>query len=476
MIFDVTCPNGTTASVVIPAGEMSFTLPFPVEFVGEYPPLVMPCEGSFIIRTIASGSTQEDIDAIVEEMFQTCGRQKAEARACIPIFGNDQVVFDVGCAAGETASFSGTLPSWITLDDVNNQLVGAAGTFTGASSAAANAAAQSALDSFGNQQIALGNLTCAPPSVCVAADGTLAVNPTLELAMSSDASVRRMMSTSFGSQAIDVIDTATDALVVHIAPGYDPAYPVFAPSNSTFWVQNYSTDELKKYNSNGTLLTTIIPSPGDVLSSPMTYESNTGKIYFTVQGANYIVYELDPSTNAVVAGNNFGPPGGNFPVFSTPGKIFVSGIPASGADGDIFDIYSVPGYAHVGTLPTTSSGTSQQCFAYCPDNGKAYLTAIIAGNAEVWEINPATGSVDFVYTLDPEFAVAGMSYDPINKRIFLVEKFAGTGVVINPLTRTVVCTLSMTAFTFSPDCLVCDPVTGVFYYSDSVNGLISKWT
>jgi hypothetical protein len=76
-------------------------------------------------------------------------------------FYNLAVFYVPGCGAGTTLNFSGTLPEWITLDQMNNQLIGAAGVFGGTTQAAATAAAQAAINTFGNQQTALGNLSCA---------------------------------------------------------------------------------------------------------------------------------------------------------------------------------------------------------------------------------------------------------------------------------------------------------------------------
>lgn len=53
-----------------------------------------------------------------------------------------------------------TLPAWISVDAPNNQLVGMAGVFSGATKSDANASAQAALVAFGDTAIASGNLEC----------------------------------------------------------------------------------------------------------------------------------------------------------------------------------------------------------------------------------------------------------------------------------------------------------------------------
>lgn len=79
---------------------------------------------------------------------------------CNP-FPSEEVYFDMNCPDGEDIEFTGSLPSWITVDVPNDRLVGAAGTYTASSQSAANAAAQSALDDFANAAIGDGDLVCA---------------------------------------------------------------------------------------------------------------------------------------------------------------------------------------------------------------------------------------------------------------------------------------------------------------------------
>lgn len=74
---------------------------------------------------------------------------------------NSAVYYPVECASGETLTYGGTLPSWISIDTANSRLVGAGGSFLGVTLAAANAIAQGALDKFGDAAVAAGDLTCA---------------------------------------------------------------------------------------------------------------------------------------------------------------------------------------------------------------------------------------------------------------------------------------------------------------------------
>lgn len=76
------CANGGV--VIIPAGSVNYTLPFPTDFDGEYPPIVIACPvGGSIVRTIPSGASQADIDTIVEEMIAECVQAQAEAQCAL---------------------------------------------------------------------------------------------------------------------------------------------------------------------------------------------------------------------------------------------------------------------------------------------------------------------------------------------------------------------------------------------------------
>jgi hypothetical protein len=65
---------------------------------------------------------------------------------------------------GNAVSFTGSLPSWLTVDGEN--LIVAAGAFKGISQAKADSSAQSALDNFIATNVANGSLTCATPYDC----------------------------------------------------------------------------------------------------------------------------------------------------------------------------------------------------------------------------------------------------------------------------------------------------------------------
>ncbi len=165
--FEIICPDGSTKLVYVQPGVIKFTLPYPVGYVGVYPPLVLGCIGGNIVRAVPPGATQEIFDAIVEEMINECALAIATANAgCGPVtFTNEEVRFAVSCADGETLTYSSTLPSWITIDTGTNELVGAAGVFTADTKENATALAQAALNSFAAAAITAGTLTCEVPVV-----------------------------------------------------------------------------------------------------------------------------------------------------------------------------------------------------------------------------------------------------------------------------------------------------------------------
>lgn len=177
----VTCPDGTIQTVVVPAGTISYTLPFPPGFSGDYPPLVMNClSGGVIVKTIPSGANQEQIDAIVNEMLGECVQAYAQSLAqCGPkLFSSEQVSVEHQCAEGTTLQFSGTLPGWIIVDSGTSTVIGNAGAVTSEISIAdATAKAQAQLQSWVDAELTSGNLSCASPSnICTDGIGSLATN------------------------------------------------------------------------------------------------------------------------------------------------------------------------------------------------------------------------------------------------------------------------------------------------------------
>lgn len=168
---DVTCPDKTVQTVVVPAGTITYTLPFPPGFSGDYPPLVLNClSGGVIVKTIPSGATQDQIDEVVNTMIAECVQAYAESIAdCGPkLFSSEQVSVEHECAEGTTLQFDGVLPSWITIDTDTSTVIGAAGAQTSTVSVAdATAKAQDQLQQWVDANLTSGDLVCqAPSNVC----------------------------------------------------------------------------------------------------------------------------------------------------------------------------------------------------------------------------------------------------------------------------------------------------------------------
>lgn len=127
----------------------------------------------------ANTSTCQAIDCAVPADLTLYSLQGLPPQPLTPItpptfnFFNEAVFYVVSCP-GQVLTFTGSLPTWITLDQNNNQLAGAAGTFGGTTQLTANASAQAALNAFGAQQVALGNLACGS-LVCPATGNNFAI-------------------------------------------------------------------------------------------------------------------------------------------------------------------------------------------------------------------------------------------------------------------------------------------------------------
>lgn len=77
----------------------------------------------------------------------------------IPNFGNEEVLFIHLCDNG-TLGFEGSLPSWITFDSSDSELVGAPDSFFGRTQGEANQIAQASLNAFGTEVLNSGDMFC----------------------------------------------------------------------------------------------------------------------------------------------------------------------------------------------------------------------------------------------------------------------------------------------------------------------------
>lgn len=173
-------------------------------------PITLTLQGcqSAVSVTLPPTATQAQIRAA----FQSLAQQVAEQQALcdnpppnpIPTFFNHQVYYGISpCPDGETLVFDGSLPTWITIDQANSRLVGAAGTFGGDTQNAANQIAQNAINDFGSAAILSGKLHCEGDSDCPDWD-TLTWGDTLISAVGGTAS----FSPTVGNQGSGFIGNA----------------------------------------------------------------------------------------------------------------------------------------------------------------------------------------------------------------------------------------------------------------------------
>lgn len=158
--FIVNCPVGYNCgpnfprTITYPPGTWTIAIP-------PNPPAgyVIRLQGclSLVTATIPTGATAAQIQAIANSVMRAVAQQQSQCDALtsapppqpIPAFFNQQVVFVKVCPEDRGLVVTGSIPSWITLDEENFRLIGAAGFFGGTTQAAANAAAQGAINFIG---------------------------------------------------------------------------------------------------------------------------------------------------------------------------------------------------------------------------------------------------------------------------------------------------------------------------------------
>jgi hypothetical protein len=105
-------------------------------------------------------------DCDIQDDFRIYSVQGLPPAPLVPVVSpplvasNAVVYYPYPCGAGTTLIYRGVLPTWITLDSVTQQLIGAANTFWGGTQSDADSQAQTALNSFATAAITAGTLVC----------------------------------------------------------------------------------------------------------------------------------------------------------------------------------------------------------------------------------------------------------------------------------------------------------------------------
>ena len=153
----VTCPGGTTSVVPIPAGIVGYVVKFAIGDA-PYPNLTLNCTGGALNVPVPDDVTQDDLDALVNGMIQTCVNQIALNIGCPSgSFFNTQQVFNP--CAGEFAytGVPGAVPAGVSVGTGNEGLTMIAGIIESTISVAdANAKAQQVLA----EVYSTGNVAC----------------------------------------------------------------------------------------------------------------------------------------------------------------------------------------------------------------------------------------------------------------------------------------------------------------------------
>jgi len=169
------------------------------------------------------------IDCVVEpdvNIYSLQGLPPQPLPPVIPVpagdYSNSQVQFNPDCPEGSTLTFTGTLPSWISIDTDLNLLIGAAGIFRGNSIAEATAKAQAALNLFATTNIGNGNLYfssgCTEPNIVqssTTSDVGIVVNGNFIVTVGAGGEI----STSSDGTSWDSRTSGTPTLLIRVAFG-----------------------------------------------------------------------------------------------------------------------------------------------------------------------------------------------------------------------------------------------------------------
>lgn len=476
-VVDVTCPDNSVQQVPVPAGTINYTLPFSPGFTGTYPPLIMNClSGGVIVQTIPSGATQDQIDVIVNDMISQCvvayAQTLAQCGSTTKIYSSEQVTTTHTCPPGSTFSFTGTLPSWISIDFDTGVITGNAGVITSQISVAdATAQAQAALNQWAQDQVTAGTFVCFTGPSCLTNTGTtfptfVGGDPSGPFNGTYSAAFRKAVLVFPSDSRVVFIDTATNAVsnTITLATGYTPGFRYhsipFATSTQNFLFVNATYSAMTVTDINGNTVGTISPPVGTNFSrTPWAYSPDTDKFYtlqfFAGTGTDHIL-EYDPHTLGLTRNIDTGTSiSGSGGVMCYPGNLVAWGVAG---------LYNFP----LSTLIQDKQSPFFQprgTVAYDPVSNRLFVGQSFSNDIQAFNVSDFSLSNDFsgVNVGPYDFVV----YNPVSKAIIGMTAFAEM-VVIDPSNNTIIC-----EFTPDPnaDGLVVDYSSGnvYFYQFDDAN-------
>jgi len=394
-------------------------------------------------------------------------------------FSNDAVYFQMDCADGEVISFSGTLPNWISLDTDNNRLIGAAGTYRSVSKLNANSEAQAALNVFGNAQETSGNLTCEPVSACPVLTYTTAVpQKSFDLVGSNDPTSGRLLASSGVNPTQTIafydVNATPSSLNTDVV-----TYPVtganyFWASGGRWFVMNLAVQSyFRIYSKDGVYLNDIASpeSPPGVARSVYhtSYDYDSGVMYsaYAASGNTHIISMSD---TAILTDVNIG---GSVTATTqlyycpSPKCLFMT----NSATDAIWEAFALPGGASLGTVDFGATAYSVLVACYATNTGKMYFLGYdLSDNTKhLFEVNPTTLSIDFDYHLADTIGGEKVQYNSLTGKIIVGSNYNSALtdiVIIDPLTRTIVCTISTAGFGDGQSGIAIDGKTGHCFITD----------
>lgn len=261
---------------------------------------------------------------------------------------------------------------------------------------------------------------------------------------SRDATTPRIILGDTTNQTIDFYNTTADTLIQSVAfndLGGGVRAGAFATSTKEFYLLNGNAAPanagFRVFDKDGNVITNIaLVKPGQ----GAFYDPTSDRIitnYFDDTGTltNHII-EINPNTHAVVGDHNTAIGVGAASLMSGyPGHVVLQ-------DFSNLDVFETAGFTLVGSIILPSGWSNG--FDYASTTNKIYVGSFngITGDSEVWEVNPATFAVDFVYAMvNGGENVGNISFNPATGALLAQQN--GFITVINPVARTIVCTKAL---------------------------------
>lgn len=242
------------------------------------------------------------------------------------------------------------------------------------------------------------------------------------------------------------VNTNSDTAIFYTITNHtvEPNFASFATSSAQFYQTTLDGTVVVKDVDFNDVITITLPSASMSSLTSTIYDASLDKIFVlwknSTVGRNCSI--ISPQSNSIDSNVLVGSDNINGWIFNgRPGQCFTLN-----QNNNNIEFFSLPDFTPQGLFTGSCYGN-----CYCPLTDKIYMSFSnnIEGTAEVWEIDPSTLNVDYIYTFPGHFSggqynfISDIVYNPTSQVLFLLDGYGGDVgsfiYKIDPVSREIVC-------------------------------------